>query len=79
MRLCDVMPDEWEKVSFTCSEKFKTQALNNMWDRDYMVNQCLDCPFSRPVIQGGLLYLPCVFVNKCIKQYPIYKDNEEFK
>jgi len=79
MRLDDILPDKWEKTAHVQEQRFKDKILNNLWDENYMLNVCMKCKLFRPVIEKGIMYMDCVFVNKCIKQYPPISCNKEFK
>ena len=79
MKLEDVLPDKWKQTAYIQEQRFKDKILNNLWDENYMLNVCMKCKLFRPKIYHGLMYMECVFVNKCIKQYPTISSNKEFK
>jgi len=79
MRLNDVLPDKWDEMAYIQDRRFKDKILNNLWDENYMLNVCMKCNLFRPKIYKGIMYMECVFINKCIKQYPPISCNKEFK
>jgi len=79
MRLDDILPDKWDELAYIQEQRFKNKVLNNLWDENYMLNTCMKCNLFRPNIHHGVIYMECVFVNKCIKQYPTIQCNKEFK
>ena len=79
MRLDDILPDKWDELAYIQEQRFKNKVLNNLWDENYMLNTCMKCNLFRPNIHHGVMYMECVLVNKCIKQYPSISCNKEFK
>ena len=80
----DVLPDNWEPVVKQRTRELYYNGLRNLRANKTMFVDCEDCPMLRTVI-GEDRFSIWVFAvcrlqgNKCIKQYPLKVDNEEFK
>ena len=83
MNIGELLPDKWEEVSLHWQKKHYHESLRNLRSKKTVFESCMGCPAFRvkTISVYGLEYvlISCVFFDKCIKQYPLKVDNEEFK
>ena len=83
------LPEEWEPVHSRRVEKYKSDIKVKGVDA---VETCYSCPAARvfyntvhATLPNGILitfedmFVGCIFLDKCIKEYPHMKDAKEFK
>jgi len=83
MNYLDILPDNWEAASDYRSNKYKNQSLKELRGKKDGFVFCNGCDAFRiriiDVYGYEFVMTSCVFITKCIKQYPHRVDNEEFK
>jgi hypothetical protein len=83
MNHLDLLPDNWAAASDFRSNKYRTQSLKELRSKKDSFEFCNGCDAFRirliDVYGYEFVMTSCVFINKCIKQYPHRVDNEEFK
>ena len=79
----DLLPDKWEAASEYRSSKYKNQSLKELRGKKDGFEFCNGCPAFRirviDVHGYEFVMTSCVFITKCIKQYPHKIDYKEFK
>ena len=83
MSYLELLPDKWWEMSEYRSKKYKNESLQMLRSRKAVFDMCDGCPGfrMRVIAVYGYEYVitSCLFVNKCIKQYPHRVDKKEFK
>jgi len=83
MSYLEHLPDKWKMASDYRNNKYRDQSLKDLRGRKDGFELCLGCEgFRVRVINSNnreYVLTSCIFINKCIKQYPHKIDNKEFK
>ena len=83
MSYLDYLPDKWKEASDYRSNKYKNKSLQSLRTKRDGFEFCNNCPTLRirviDVYEYEYVLTSCIFINKCIKQYPHRVDNKEFK
>lgn len=83
MNYLELLPDEWLEACEYRSNKYRVKSLQMLRSKKAVFDMCNGCPAFRirliDVYGHEFVLTSCIFVNKCIKQYPHRVDNKEFK
>jgi len=83
MNYLEFLPDKWLERSAYRSRKYRNKSLQTLQSKKDVFEMCNGCPCFRirfvEMYGHEVVLTSCIFINKCIKEYPHRVDKKEFR